>query len=300
MKEQLKRRIRTIASALDGTLGVYMHALEAGDQIELNADQLFPMASVFKIPILAELLCQVHTGRRSLEERVTLSEEMKSHGSGVLQELSAGAVLTMGDLAMLMIIVSDNTATDILLAGVTKEAVNARLRACGLERTTVTMDCRELLYELVGLSEAPAGAETRRLAFERLRRREIDVNSRVYRDERINMTTPREMGRLLEQVVHAARGNGSDPGQLPAEVCRNMLAIMRRQQVRNRLPLLLPPGVELAHKTGSLSRVSNDAGILDTPRGPCVISVFGKDLGEDLKGQMAIAQVGRAVYEAYA
>jgi beta-lactamase class A len=300
MKEQLKRRIRSIASALDGTLGGYVHAVETGAQVTLNADQLFPMASVFKIPILAELLCQVHAGLGSLEERVTLSDEMRSPGSGVLKELSAETALTMGDLARLMIIVSDNTATDILLARVTKEAVNARLRACGLERTTVTMDCRELLYELVGLSGAPDGAETRRLVLERLRRREIDVNSRVYRDEGVNMTTPREMGRLLEQVVHAARGNGADPGPLPAEVCRRMLAIMRRQQVRNRLPLLLPPGVELAHKTGSLSRVSNDAGILDTPHGPCVVSVFGKDLGDDLKGQMAIARVGRAVYEACA
>ncbi len=300
MKEQLKRRIRRIASALDGALGVYVHAVETGDQVMLSADQLFPMASVFKIPILAELLCRVHAGRGSLEERVTLSDEMKSPGSGVLKELSAGVALTVGDLATLMIIVSDNTATDILLARVTKEAVNARLRACGLERTTVAMDCRELLYDLVGLSEAPGGPETRRLALERLRRREIDVNSRVYRDEGINMTTPREMGRLLEHVVRAARGNGADPGPLPAEVCGRMLAIMRRQQVRNRLPLLLPPGVELAHKTGSLSRVSNDAGILDTPQGPCVVSVFGKDLGDDLKGQMAIARVGRAVYEAYA
>jgi beta-lactamase class A len=300
MKERLKRRIRSIASALDGTLGGYVHAVETGDQVTLNADQLFPMASVFKIPILAELLCQVHAGLRSLEERVTLSDEMKSPGSGVLKELSAGTGLTMGDLATLMIIVSDNTATDILLARVTKDAVNARLRACGLERTTVAMDCRELLYDLVGLSEAPGGPETRRLALERLRRREIDVNSRVYRDEGINMTTPREMGRLLEHVVRAARGLEPAPGPLPVEVCRRMLGIMGRQQVRNRLPLLLPPGVELAHKTGSLNRVSNDAGILDTPQGPCVVSVFGKDLGDDLKGQMAIARVGQAVYEAYA
>jgi beta-lactamase class A len=301
MKEQqLKRRLRGIASGLNGTLGVYVHAVETGDRVALNADQLFPMASVFKIPILAELLCRVHAGRGSLEERVTLSDAMKSPGSGVLKELSAGTVLTVGDLAMLMIIVSDNTATDILLARVTKEAVNARLRACGLERTTVAMDCRELLYDLVGLSQAPDGPETRRLALERLRRQEIDVNSRVYRDEGANMTTPREMGRLLEHVVRAARGLGADPGLLPAEVCQKMLDIMGRQQVRNRLPLLLSPAVELAHKTGSFNRVSNDAGVLETPHGPCVISVFGRDLADPLKGQMAIARVGQAVHGAYA
>src|SRR5689334_12900410 len=110
MTEQLAQRIRDIASALDGTLGVYVHAVEVGDRVELNADELFPMASVFKIPILAELLCRADEGRISLEERVTLADEMKSPGSGVLKEISEGTALTIGDLATLMIIVSDNTA----------------------------------------------------------------------------------------------------------------------------------------------------------------------------------------------
>jgi beta-lactamase class A len=298
MKRDLGRRIRSIAARLDGTLGVYVHALGTEEQVSVHADQLFPMASVFKVPILAELLCRVHAGERSLEERVTLTDEMRSPGSGVLKEVSAGTAVTVGDLATLMIIVSDNTATDILLARLTKEAVNARLRACGLERTTVALDCRELLYELVGLGGAQGGPETRDLATARLRRREIDLDSRVYHGEGVNMTTPQEMGRLLEQVARAAYGVGTIQGTLPVEACRGMIDIMGRQQVRNRLPLLLPPGTELAHKTGSLSRVSNDVGILTTPRGPCVISVFGKDLGDDLDGQMAIARVGLAVYEA--
>lgn len=298
MKRDLGRRIRSIAARLDGTLGVYVHALGTGERVSVHADQLFPMASVFKVPILAELLSRVHAGERSLEERVTLTDEMRSPGSGVLKELSAGTAVTVGDLATLMIIVSDNTATDILLARLTKEAVNARLRACGLERTTVALDCRGLLYELVGLGGAPPGPETRDLATERLRRREIDPDSRVYHGEGVNMTTPQEIGRLLEQVARAAYGVGTVQATLPAEACRRMLDIMGRQQVRNRLPLLLPPRTELAHKTGSLSRVSNDVGILTTPQGPCVISVFGKDLGDDLDGQMAIARVGLAVYEA--
>jgi len=209
MKGRLERRIRSIASRLDGMLGVYVHALGTGDRVTVHADQPFPMASVFKIPILAELLCRVHAGEGSLEERVPIVDGMKAPGSGVLKELSAETAVTVGDLATLMIIVSDNTATDILLARVTKEAVNARLRACGLERTTVAIDCREMLHELVGLGSAPDSPETRRLATERLRRREIDRDSRVYHDEGVNMTTPREMGRLLEQVARAAHALGA-------------------------------------------------------------------------------------------
>lgn len=284
-------------------MGVYVHALASGETVEINADRSFQMASVFKVQILAELACQAVAGTLSLDERVELTEEMKAPGSGVLKELSAGTSLTVRDLAMLMIIVSDNTATDILLDRVGRNAVNARLRACGLERTTVSMSCRQLLYDLVGLSGAADTAETRRLAAERLRNRDVDWDSRVYHDEQANMTTPREMGTLLELVVRPTLADataGAGGGPLPADACRLMLDIMRRQQVRDRLPLLLPPGVEMAHKTGSIARVSNDAGILYAPAGPCVVAVFASSLGDDLKGRLAIAQVGRAIYDAHA
>ncbi len=279
-------------------MGVYVRAVTAGEETELNADRPFQMASVFKIPILAELLYQAHAGQRSLDDRIILTGEMKAPGSGVLKELSAGTPLTVRDLATLMIIVSDNTATDILLGLVTKEAVNSRLRACGLERTTVAMSCRELLNDLVGLGGAPDSPENRQVAAERLKRRELDPNSRVYRDERANTTTPREMAGLLGHVLRPTL-SGAAPGPLPPEVCRQMLDIMRRQQVRDRLPLLLAPAVDIAHKTGSVSRVSNDAGILYAPKSPCIVAVFTRDLADDLKGRMAIAEVGQAVYEAY-
>ena len=298
MASQLETRITRIADELDGTMGAYVHALGTGDVVAVNADDPYQMASVFKIPILAELLCQVESKRRSLDDRVVLTDEMKSPGSGVLKELSAGTSLTLRDYATLMIIVSDNTATDALLGLVSKDAVNARLRECGLTRTTVSMSCRELLYDLAGLAGAPDTPETRRTALDRLRRREIDPNARVYRDPAVNMTTPREMGRLIEAIVRPTL-DGDAAGPLPPAVCRGMLDIMRRQQVRNRLPLLLPPAVEIAHKTGSLARVSNDAGVLYTPAGPCIVAVFTRDLGSDLDGAAAIGQVGRAVYDAY-
>ncbi|HLN14839.1 MAG TPA: serine hydrolase [bacterium] len=301
MASQLETRITHIADELDGTMGVYVHALKSGDTIAVNADDPYQMASVFKIPILAELLCQVEAKQRSLDDRVVLTDAMKSPGSGVLKELSAGTSLTLKDFATLMIIVSDNTATDMLLGLVTKDAVNARLRQCGLTRTTVSMSCRELLYDVVGLGDAPDTPETRQTALGRLRRREIDLNARMYHDPAANMTTPREMGALLEAIVRPTLdGGAAAAGPLSPTVCRGMLDIMRRQQVRNRLPLLLPPGVEIAHKTGSVSRVSNDAGVLYAPGSVCIVTVFTRDLGSDLEGAAAIGHVGRAVYDAYA
>src|SRR5579864_1003922 len=301
MAGQLYERIHGIAARLDGMMGVYIRALPSGEEIALNADQPFQMASVFKVPLLVELMSQVEAGRRSLEERVTLTDDMKVPGSGVLKELSAGTPLTIRDLATLMIIISDNTATDILLGLVTKDAVNARLRSCGLPRTTVAMGCRELLNDLVGLGGAPDSPETRRQAVDRLRKRELDPHCRVYHDVQANMATPREMGMLIGHIVGPTLGNGrGGAGPLPVAVSRQVLGIMRRQQVRDRLPLLLPLAIEIAHKTGSLARVSNDAGVLYAPKSPCIVTVFTRDLADDLAGRMAIAEVGRALYEAYA
>jgi len=299
MPAALRSRIRRVAARLDGAMGVYVHHLTRDETVALDADRSFQMASVFKVPLLAELMSQVAAGTRALDDQVTLTDEMKAPGSGVLKELSAGMRLSIRDLATLMIIVSDNTATDILLDLIGPDAVNARLAACGLTRTVVTMGCRGLLHDLAGLAGAPDTAETRRLAAERLRRRELDWNCRVYTDERANMTTPREMGRLLEQIVGPTLDGGVEHG-VPRMACRLIMDIMRRQQVRDRLPLLLPPGVEMAHKTGSVSRISNDAGVLFTASGPCVVSVFTRDLADDLKGRLAIAQVGRAIHDAYA
>jgi beta-lactamase class A len=301
MAGQLETRITQIAEELKGTMGVYVRALKTGETVAVNADDPFQMASVYKIPILVELLCQVEAKRWSLDDRVVLTDEMKAPGSGVLKELSAGASLTLQDLATLMIIVSDNTATDVLLGLVTKEAVNARLRQCGLSHTTVSMSCGELLYNLVGLSDAPDTAETRQTALGRLRRREIDFSARAYRDPVANMTTPRDMGTLLEAIARpTSDGGAAAAGPLPATVCRGTLDIMRRQQMRDRLPLLLPPAVEIAHKTGSEPRVSNDAGVLYAPAGVCIVTVFTRDLESDVEGATAIGHVGRAVYDAYA
>ena len=297
---QLRQRIHDVAARLDGTMGVYIRVVASGEEVAINADQPFQMASVFKIPILMELICEVYAGKRSLEDRVTLAEEMKAPGSGVLKEISAGTRLTIRDLATLMIIVSDNTATDILLGLVTKAAVNARLQACGLRRTTVAMNCRELLSDLVGMRDAPDTPETRREVLDRLRRRALDPNSGVYRDEKANMTTPREMGALLGHVIGPTLDGGAHRGPLPVEVSRQMLEILRKHQVRDRLPLFLHPGVEIAHKTGSVTRVSNDAGVLYAPKSPCIVAVFTRDLSDDLQGRMAIGEVGRALYQACA
>jgi beta-lactamase class A len=247
---------------------------------------------VFKIPVLIELLLQVEDGRLSLDEKIAIAEVLKSPGSGVLKELSSAPSLSLSDLAMLMIIISDNSATDVLVERVGTERINRRLASWGLAVTRVPMDCRQLLFEIAGRPQGPFTPEARLEVEQVLRRRERVFTSRAYEDRDNNLTTPREMIALLEMLV--------TEGRLSPWVRERALSYMRKQQVRDRLPFHLPPGSDIANKTGSIGGVRNDAGILFVERGPVLVCAFTRDLKVDLDGTTAIAEIGRLVYEAFA
>lgn len=285
-------RLRRLARRLDGVLGVGVKTTWDGEEVYVEPDRPFPTASVFKIPVLIEVLLQAEEGRLSLDEKVAVTEALKSPGSGVLKELSSSPEFSLSDLAMLMIIISDNSATDVLVQRVGSEAINRRLASWGFEVTRVPMDCRRLLFELAGRPDGPYTPEMRVEVEKALRTRERTFIGRAYADRDNNLTTPREMIRLLEMLV-ADR-------PLPPRVREQALSYMRKQQIRDRLPLHLPPAADLAHKTGSLSGIRNDAGILFVPRGPVLVCAFTRDLRDDLAGSAAVAEVGRLVYAAFA
>ncbi|MDQ7857562.1 MAG: serine hydrolase [Armatimonadota bacterium] len=290
--DHLCRGLTRVARGLRGTLGLGLKTTWDGAEFYLDPDRPFPMASVFKVPVLLELLMQAEEGRLRLEETIALDEAMKAPGSGVLKELTSRPALSLRDLALLMIIISDNTATDILVQRVGTDAINRRLAGWGFAVTRVVVDCRALLFDLAGRPVGASGPEAR-FEVERLLKTAPRVfTGRAYAATGTNVTTPREMTALLEMLV--------SPGRLPEGVRAQALDILRRQQVRDRLPLYLPPSAEIAHKTGSIAGVRNDAGILFVPPGPALICAFARDLESDLAGSAAIAEIGRLVYQAYA
>lgn len=288
----LRADLARLSRGLRGVLGVGVKTVWDGQEIFLEPDRPFPTASVFKIPVLIELLLQGEEGRLRLDETVAVTEELKSPGSGILKELTSSPVLSLADLAMLMVIISDNTATDILVDRVATHAINRRLAAWGFAVTRVPMTCRQLLFEIAGRPRGPF-TPTARLEVEQvLKTRERSFTGRAYADRDNNLTTPREMVRLLEMLCAE--------GPLSAPVREQALQFLRRQQVRDRLPFHLPPGTEIAHKTGSIAGVRNDAGILFVARGPVLVCAFTRDLKEDLAGTAAVAEVGRLVHAAFA
>ncbi len=133
LRPALVQRFETLAGALDGAMSYCVIDLTSGERIERRGDAAFPTASTIKIAILYELFAQAQEGRIRLDEVRPIDAATRVAGSGILQYLDAPA-LTLADYATLMIMLSDNSATNVLIDAVGMDAVNRRMRGLGLER----------------------------------------------------------------------------------------------------------------------------------------------------------------------
>jgi beta-lactamase class A len=290
----LQDKIEEISRSLEGVIGVYVKDLNSGEEAGKGQDEVFPTASVFKIPVLIELYRQVLEGRVSLETRIDLTHLSKVAGSGVLKELSPGLSPTIRDLAVLMMIVSDNTATDMILSLLGKDSVNQTVRSLGLQKTWIPMSTREILFDLVGMREALTHSPQIETIREKLKRREIDPASKALQDHDNDISTPRETGILLERLANHEILN--------RDRCEEIIEIMKRCQTNTMIPLYLPMHkIDVAHKTGSLPGIRNDAGIIYIHEKPrrIILSAFTKRLKNELEGERAIAEIARTVYQHY-
>lgn len=249
-------------SAIFGAAGAdgYLHCRELtadGDGAEagLHPDQPVVTASVFKLPVLIEYCRQVAAGRLEATERIRVPADGRTAGPSGLSILQDEVELSLRDLAVSMMSVSDNCATDIMCARVGLDAVNDGLRALGLTETTLVGDCAQLLGELaddVGGAEAAerigAGTDPGTLAAVR----SLDP-------ARTNRTTPREATQLLAQIWHDKAG--------PPEACAEARRILGLQLFRDRLRSGFGDDVKVSGKTGTLPGIRNEAGVAEYPDG---------------------------------
>jgi beta-lactamase class A len=228
-------------------------------------------------------------GRIDLSERVTYRDDTKVAGSGVLQYLDDGLAPTLRDLSVLMMSVSDNTATDLLFDRVGKDRIEATLDRLGLSSTRVPFDIREMLMELVDLDHTKPGG------YDELRRRlrlSAGSGGRSMIPDQADRTTPADMCRLLELVESRAI--------LDPAACTAIIELMKRIQSATRIPGLLPKGTVVAHKTGSYRRLRNDVGIVYAPNGPYVVALFARELARDnIDDDGALARISLAIYEEF-
>lgn len=291
--QEAQRDVEGIVAGIDGSIGVAAWPVGNEQQaIRVNADVLYPTASTFKIPILYSLYRMVDRGEIDLDERVEITPEHLTPGSGVLQHLRTGLQPTIYDIAVLMTIVSDNQATDILHARVGPDRIHADMKELGLERIQVPLSCRRLLYGLVGM-DADNPEHTYAMFRQKARAKEYDESTVVWSDEEgsgNDLTPPDQMGKLC-QYIHEGVG-------LSPESRDGAIDVLKRQTLNARIPAGVPDHVDIAHKTGSLRGVRNDAGIVYADQ-PYVISLFSKHLADERAGDAALVQISEIIWGAF-
>ena len=285
--------IERLAASVDGQIGVAAWPVGSPEQaIGVDMDGLYPTASTLKVPILYSLYRMADEGKVDLSQRIRHTTDNLTAGSGVLQHLRAGLEPTIADLAMLMIIVSDNHATDQLHDLVGPDRIHADLAKLGIENIRIPIDCKSLLYGMVGMDENNP-EHTYEIFVERGRAGEYDYSGLAFSDTLEggnDVASPRDMTRLCEYIE---QGKG-----LTEEGREGVIDTMCRQTLNNRLPAGLPHGTICAHKTGSLKGVRNDTGIVYAKQ-PYVVTLFSKNLADERAAEQVLVDISAAIWEAF-
>jgi beta-lactamase class A len=265
--------------SFDGLVGVAARNMLTGEEMLVNADLRFPTASAIKIAVMVEAYHQASRGTLSLDTTLPLRTADKVAGSGVLNGLSDGLALPVRDLVHLMIVLSDNTATNLLVNRLGTANVDARLVALGLEHT--------------------------KLFRPTFRDGKADIYPELEREFGLGMSTPREMTKLMALIA--------DGRAVSANASAAMLATLQGQQDRAMIPRLLPGNLQVGNKTGTDSEkvadergrrgaIRVDTAVVTGEGVRYVISIFTRR-GADTRGGLENsgiplgAQVSRMVYE---
>lgn len=297
--QRLEREITRAAQSAGGTVGVSAIHIESGRRIAFNASKRFPMASTYKVPIAVQLLTRVDQGKITLDQMVELKPNDLHPGGGVLTTLfnKVGVVLSVRNLLELMLLISDNSATDLLLrlAG-GPEAVTARMRALGIRDMEIHRPTINLIADAEGYN-LPPETEWKPELFKKLYEATTPESRKAaaakFEADSRDTTTPETMAVLLERIY---RGD-----LLKRESGALLLDIMGRCRTGEaRLKGILPAETTVAHKTGTIGGITNDVGIITLPddAGHIVIAVFVKSSEKGIpERERAIAQIARAVYD---
>jgi beta-lactamase class A len=263
----LRRTLDSLAGAHRGVVGYSVHNIDTGERLARRGDETFPTASLIKVPILVTVYDLVEQGKLSLDDELTVLEIDQVAGSGVLQHLHPGMVVTVRDAAWLMSAISDNTATNLLLDRIIIRRVWEKMEALGLPHTKVHSKTF-------------------------LRMSSVAMDSSVKYG--LGVTTPNEMARLFELM---ARGQAVSP-----RADSLMLAILE-QNTDSQLLQRYADGVRAAHKTGATDAVRTECSLFYL-RSRVVACVLTKDNVDqrwvlDSEPQLTLARMGEAIVNAW-
>ncbi|MDD5544512.1 MAG: class A beta-lactamase-related serine hydrolase [Acidobacteriia bacterium] len=270
----VQAQLQAIIGAFKGHVTLAAKNLKTGETIEIRADEKVQTASVIKLPILIETFYQARQNQVSLDSYVILDKDNRVPGSGILQDLSDGLILTLQDAATLMIVLSDNTATNLVIDTVGIGNVNARMQSLGARNTK--------LFKKVFLPAPQTSEEQKKYG--------------------LGVTTAADMLHLLEML---ARGDVVDRAGSDA-----VIAILKKQRDRDGIPRYISyddlgqntGGVEVANKTGALDHVRNDVGLVFTKHGTYALAIFAGDSPDtrwtaDNAATLTIARIAKVLFD---
>jgi beta-lactamase class A len=251
--DPLAGKVESLINGFKGTVVLYAKNLSTGKEFAIKPDQKVRTASTIKLPILCALESQVAAGHVKWDERIVLKPTDKVTGSGVLGSLADGTDLTVRNLAILMIIVSDNTATNLILDRITADTVNAYLDSIGVTTTRSNRKVRgdgNKLAPPEGWSKAGLIEENKKYG--------------------LGVSTPREMVKLLE-LLH--QGKIVSP-----EVSKDIIGILKMQQDKDGIGRHVPEEIAVASKSGALDALRSDVGLVYTKGGPIAMAITVDDM----------------------
>jgi beta-lactamase class A len=326
---KLAKEVERVVESAPGRWGVAIRLVGHGQIVGIDSDRPFPLASVYKVPILATVFRKVHRGEISLDARITLREADKSLG-GDLGYFRPGIKLTVHDLCCLMIVRTDNTAADMLHHFIGMSAPNAYMHELGLRSIDIKVPSREYFLIFIGWASRFRGMSLQAIAeaWKKMSREEIaSVLAEVRKETRgRSVEDARKLGRELwgiagEKETKVLRdatvamdnyASAADIAKLhelivtkkiaPSSLTDQMLDYMLRCDSRDGIPRKIPETVLVANKTGGGPAIANDSAIIfASPKSiiTCACLCSGAKHSEDKAARAAIAEIGRKIYTAF-
>jgi beta-lactamase class A len=241
LQEKLLGRLQTIVDNSNAVLGVAVKDLTSGEELEINGDEVFPAASTIKVAILLEFFRRVDEGNLNPNTPITYLSSHKTGGSGVLKMMSVGSVtMLLVDYATLMITVSDNAATNIIIDILTIKKINQNLEALGLKVTRLTR-------KMLDMEADRAGCKL--------------------------LTTPLEMSSLMDSLYRHEKMTPK-----ACEETLKMLQFPKEGLIQGIIRNSVPDKVSVANKSGWINGATCDVGITYQPGRPYIVTIFAKNI----------------------
>ena len=273
--DELSEKVQGLISMHDGKVALFAKNLATGQTLAINADTPIQTASIIKMPLMLQAFQQIKAGKINLTDSLELTKDNQAPGSGVLGLMDPGLKLTLKDTITLMMVLSDNTATNMVIDAVGLKRTNDMLAGMGLKNTYFYKKVYRPATEPMPPDQKKFG---------------------------LGKTTAREMASVLESIYRCDLG---DRG-----LCGEMIRIMRNQQYRDMLPRYLEQQdasedlSAIADKIGALDAMRADVALVYTKNGPIILSIFtyenaDKSWTAENKAEILIGRLAKTVVDSW-